>query len=613
MYLTQKNSEQYWVIDIEANGLEPTQIWCVVVKNLKTGEVETFIDRDEFLRWLNPESGAYRILIGHNILSYDAHWLNRLWDAGIAYTACVDTLVLSYLYNPALVDGHSLGAWGGRLGFKKTEHSEWNVFSSEMLEYCKNDVELTYLVYLALSKRMKSMGFSEKSCDIEHKIRVIIDEQQRHGFWFDRDRAERFRQDLRSTQSALAEQIQKLFPPSRTEVKRLTFRRLKDGSPTASYERHVQEHHSVEINSDGTYSCYDLVPFNLGSPIQRVRRLLALGWVPEKFTKTKSEEFPNGFPKVDEDALVRFAEISNRPEVGALAEWLVIQGRASMLDTWFNNLGGDSRIHGRIFTCGATTRRMTHNSPNTANIPSGAKAKYGHECRSFWGVEPGRGLVLVGYDAAGLETAGLCHYLNNPDATDILLRPKPDDIHTANSRRLTEALRREVDREWGAKTSWYAWLYGAFPPKLGEIVKGSAKDGDIVIDTFFRNVPGLKQLIENIQYEFKHNKGRLETIDGGFVLCPSLNAALNYKIQSAGAIVMKLTTILLDEQAKREGLWFAKVGDIHDEGQLETRADTADDLGRMAVACITRAGEELGFRVPLTGDYKVGINWSETH
>ena len=214
-----------------------------------------------------------------------------------------------------------------------------------------------------------------------------------------------------------------------------------------------------------------------------------------------------------------------------------------MLETWFNNLGQDSRIHGKVFTCGATTRRMTHNSPNTANIPSGAKAKYGKECRSFWGVEPGRELVLVGYDASGLETAGLCHYLNNSVATEILLRPKPDDIHTANSKRLSEALGWPVDREWGAKTSWYAWLYGAFPKKLGSIVGaskyGMSEDeaGEIVIETFFRNVPGLKKLISDIQSEWKTSGGRLRCIDGGFVVCPSLNAALNYKIQSAGSIV----------------------------------------------------------------------------
>lgn len=613
MYLRQQNPESYWVIDLEANGLAPTIIWCVVVRNLISKETRTFLTKEEFNDW-HYAGGPRRVLVGHNVLSYDVPVLNRLWDTGIPYGDCVDTLVLSYLYNPALPNGHSLESYGVRLGLPKIEHNDWEAYSPEMLHRCQQDVLLTEKVYLALQKKMLRLNYSEKSCEIEHDIRTIIDEQQRHGFWFDRQRASDFRVHLGSIQSDLAKQIQELFPPRRTKVAEFRFRRTKDGGTTASYGRHVQEYDDIVHDEDNqTYSCHRLVPFNLGSPLQRVERLLEIGWTPTKFTTTKSEKYPQGFPKVDEDALVCFAELSGKTEVRALAEWLVLQGRTSMLDTWFKNLGPDSRIHGRIFTCGATTRRMTHNSPNTANIPSGAKAKYGHECRSFWGVLPGSDLVLVGYDAAGLETAGLCHYLDNDAATDVLLRPKPDDIHTANSRRLTEALGRPVDREWGAKTSWYAWLYGAYPPKLGSIVKGSAKDGDIVVDTFFRNVPGLKELINGIQYEFRANNGRLVTIDGGTVLCPAVNAALNYKIQSAGAIVMKLTTILLDREIKSLGLRAHKVGDIHDEGQLECPTEEADTLGRLAVDCIRRAGRELGFRVPLDGDYKVGQSWADTH
>jgi hypothetical protein len=67
-----------------------------------------------------------------------------------------------------------------------------------------------------------------------------------------------------------------------------------------------------------------------------------------------------------------FAEISGRPEAGAIAEWLVLQGRATMIEGWLNNVNyEDHCMHGRVFTCAATTRRMIHNSPNTANIPEG--------------------------------------------------------------------------------------------------------------------------------------------------------------------------------------------------------------------------------------------------
>lgn len=608
-YLSYDNN--YWVLDIEADGLDPTKIWCVCLRNLITGEEKQFYDRDLFRSFLVDDY----ILIGHNIISYDVPSLNRLWETNIDLSRCVDTLVLSYLYNPALDGGHSLEAWGQRLKFPKGEFSDWTVFSQKMVDYCIQDVRLTEKVYKALIKKMKGIGFSELSCKIEHDIRIVIDEQQRHGFWFDQKRATDFLQHLRGKQSDLTEQIQRLFPPVSKLVKTGTFKFTKTGGLPAFIEKARDRYH-VTLDFDRLeYAYYENQEFNIGSPKQRVERLLALGWEPQKFTA-------KGFPKVDEDALVLFAESSGRPEVGAIAEWLVLQGRSSMVETWLNNLGQDSRIHGRVNTCGATTRRMTHSNPNTANIPSGAKAKYGHECRSFWGVQPNKDLVLVGYDAAGLETAGLCHYLNNKSATDILLRPKPEDIHTSNAKRLTEVLGWPVDREWGAKTSWYAWLYGAYPPKLGSIVKGTAEDGEKVIDTFFRNVPGLKGLIDGIQYEWKSNSGRLQTIDGGYVLCPSLNAALNYKIQSAGAIVMKYTSIILREETRKQKLVWNKVGDIHDEGQGEAEERLVylngegikrHPVGDLAVDCISRAGRDLGFKVALTGDYKVGTSWDQTH
>lgn len=543
--------------------------------------------------------------MGHNLLSFDVHTLNRLWDTGLELDRCCDTLVLSLLFNPALEDGHSLAAWGRRLKFPKGEISDWSECTPEMIEYCRNDVRLTCLLYKKLTERMLKIGYSEQSAEIEHKIRVIINDQQRNGFYFNRFGAEDFLLQLRKLQADLTEQIHGLFPPSLKLIKTGTFRRNKDGSLPAFITSARDRYKRVVVDeTSGTYEYHDLEEFNIGSPKQRVERLVGVGWEPTSFTE-------KGFPKVDEDSLVLFADTSGRPEVRAMADWLVLQGRSSMVETWLNNLGDDSRIHGRVNSCGATTRRMTHSNPNTANIPSGAKAKYGHECRALWQASPGT--VLVGYDAAGLETAGLCHYLGNAKATDILLRPKPDDIHTTNARRLSEALGRPVDREWGAKTTWYAWLYGAFPKKLGEILKGTPSDGEVVIETFFRNVPGLKGLIDEVRNEYYRNNGRLTCIDGGFVICPSASASLNYLIQSLGTILIKLSQIILDEEAKRIGLPFKLVASIHDESQCEVEKKYAEQLGKLAIWSIEEAGRQLKLNVPVTGEYKIGTNWSQTH
>lgn len=858
MYLD-NNIDDIIYFDIEANGLTPDRIWCAVFKYL--GNLYTFTDYDTIKGFIDEHVQAGHIFVGHNSISFDNYWLANLIGACIPLSQTLDTLVLSYLYSPNLEGGHSLEAYGDRLKFPKIAHTDWTQFSPEMLARCTQDVLLTEKVYLALRGRMVKIGFSELSCEIEHKTRELVDHQQRRGFYFKKGAAQALGSSLRAKQQSLEEEVHKLFPPVLGAVVSYTRRFLKDGSDTQSFLRHKEKYPKItEDRRDGEtiYTCWDWKVFNIGSPKQRIERLTALGYDPVERT-------PTGQPKVDEESLLKFAASSGRKEVGAIAEWLVVNGRANMIETWLNNLGSDSRMHGKVFTCGASTRRMTHSSPNTANIPSGAKAAYGHECRALWSVEPDSGLCLVGVDAGGLETVGLLHYLGNKEAEEILTKPKPDDVHTMNARLLTESLKRPIDREWGAKTCvpldtkiltkrgwkfwnelmlgeqvlgynsqtklkewtvlrainrtreevfdindsfrsfkatanhrwfvrqrrmgskswaringrymedqvrttaelntesniimnapfneeqdtvsyikgidgkydvnweqrvlqmshaervqfvqgfmladgyiptkpphtwrwsqnigniadglllasylihngqlyvsekasyntrmwnvvlsekshvtgarrkitslgeqdvwcpttdlgswvmrqgniititgncWYAWLYGAYPPKLGSIVKGPPSDGDIVVETFFRNVPGLKGLIEEVQKEWKRNGGLLKTIDGGYVRCPSVNAALNYRIQSLGAIVMKLAAIILFDTASQQRLPYSTVGTIHDEWQMEVQKDRAEELGKLAVESISEAARRLKFNLPLGGAFVLGEDWSMTH
>jgi len=105
----------------------------------------------------------------------------------------------------------------------------------------------------------------------------------------------------------------------------------------------------------------------------------------------------------------------------------------------------------------------------------------------------------------------------------------------------------------------------------------------------------------------------LKTIDGGYVRCPSIRAALNYKLQSAGAIVMKQAAIFARKEILSKGLDSMLVGTIHDEGQHDVNSNDGDEVGNACVRGIAQAGEELGFHVPLTGEYKIGANWAECH
>ena len=51
-----------------------------------------------------------------------------------------------------------------------------------MLEYCKQDVRITRKVAQELEK--EGSKFSSKSYELERKVRVIVDQQERNGFSF---------------------------------------------------------------------------------------------------------------------------------------------------------------------------------------------------------------------------------------------------------------------------------------------------------------------------------------------------------------------------------------------------------------------------------------------
>ena len=124
MYLNHKDLSKYWVLDIEGDGLKPTRLWCVVAENAATGEVCVFTDSEQFNRFIAANRDSY--FVGHNFLSFDVPWLNRLWESDIPYDRVVDTLVLSYMYNPRMPGGHSLEAWGERMKFPKLAHEDWS-------------------------------------------------------------------------------------------------------------------------------------------------------------------------------------------------------------------------------------------------------------------------------------------------------------------------------------------------------------------------------------------------------------------------------------------------------------------------------------------------------
>ena len=573
------------------------KIHIVVTKDLDTNEVNVWKEASQLREYLKDAT----LIIGHNVISFDAPILNRLWKTKIRLKNVQDTLILSRLLDPSREKGHSLEAWGESLGIPKINYRAiwlWlNDFPGEVISkeekvadgiefdyphmglmehYCVRDVEVCARLYNHLLMELDSKGFSQESRELEHKVAAIIAEQERNGFKLDTVYATCLLIDIKGKMAGIYEQMQHRWPPY--EVPRVSEKTGKQLKPL-------------------------LVTFNPGSRKQIGEKLIELGWKPKKFTET-------GQPMVDEKVL---EEIKNIPEAAMIAEYLMLQKRVAQIESWLEAVKADGRVHGKVITNGAVTGRATHSSPNMGQVPN-TSSLYGAECRECWTVEDGN--VQVGVDLSGIELRCLSHYMQDAEWQRELLE---GDVHWKNTQAFglvpmgttKEDIKEHKDARNLSKTLTYSVLYGAGPAKVGTTVGGSAKEGGRLIDNFMRNTPSLKKLKDKVD-RFSA-KGWVPGLDGRKIWVRSEHAALNSLLQSAGAIIAKKWIVVFTEELKSRKIPYKLLAWVHDEVQLETSPEYGDIVGKIVVESARKAGELLNFRCPVDAEYRVGKNWHDCH
>ena len=155
------------VFDIETNGLlyDVSKIHCI--STFDTEKEETYVYNDQDDETPSIWDGINQImeadtLAGHNLIGYDLAVLRKLSDGFHTDATVIDTLVLSRLYHPNLMEidkkrqwrhmplqlygRHSLEAYGYRLGEYKGDfgkNSDWQQWSQEMQDYMVQDVKVT--------------------------------------------------------------------------------------------------------------------------------------------------------------------------------------------------------------------------------------------------------------------------------------------------------------------------------------------------------------------------------------------------------------------------------------------------------------------------------------
>lgn len=648
-----------YTFDVETNGLldHLTEIKCLNVTDNGTGEELRFTDYPFYLDAHTglptddptPRQGTIldglllleeaSEICGHNICGFDIPAIQKVYPEWKPKGAVFDTAAVSRLLfvdiqdrdfsairkgklkdmPKNLIGTHKLAAWGYRLG---GEHKgdflpssfgwTWDdyPFSKECDDYCMQDVRTNVGLVTHLKNRIAEMNWSMESVELEQAVVTILQRQMDYGWLYDIDAAHRLVAELQKEKIALEDRLQEAFPPFYKKVGGL-FTPKRDNAKLG-YIAGVPVQKVV------------LTQFNPGSRDHVSSRLIDMyGWAPEKFT-------PEGKPKIDETVLseLPYAEAKLCSEYFTVNKKIgqVSDGKSSQLKL----VKSDGRMRGYVNHNGAVTGRMTHSRPNVAQTDTDPRV------RALYIVSPGK--KLVGCDADGIEGRCLGHYLAPSDGgayIKVILEGSKDDGTDLHSRNRDAV---GLNSRNNAKTIFYAWMYGAGDYKLGTVVyedwptekqerfnarySGDARNQQIARiggrarAALVAGIAGMKQLIDKVKAKSK-TPGYVIGLDGRRVYTRSAHAALNTLLQSAGALIMKKSLVLLDTQLQADGLvpgiHYEFVGNIHDELQIECEESHATAIGTAAAAAIAAAGEHFKFRCPLSGSYAIGDNWSETH
>lgn len=597
------------IIDIEADSLTPTKVHCIVFEDLDTDEVFVFDGkdmRDEFTKF-DKDVGTY---IGHNILGYDIPVLNRLLGTNISLDRITDTLIISRLLFTGLRRSHSLEAWGIELGHPKIEFSAYETYTPEMLTYCKGDVTLNRKLYEKVL-RPGLQGYSSYCVQLEHKVQAILNKQRENGFYIDFDKVCALEIHLAERLKTLELEILSEFPPARVLVeKNFVVKITKKGTPFASSMTKLAKYPDHVANIDGTYDLYESIPFNLGSPVQIVARMNACGWKPVEFTDA-------GNPRVSENNFNTLPDDAP-PAAHKLGDWLMVRNRLTTIRGWLEVRNSKTeKMHGTCIGIGAITHRMAHYDPQMANIP-GIKyddnkkeiPNYGREMRSCLTVKDLDKYCMVGVDISGIQLRILAHYLEDQKYTDSVCfgdSKLGTDIHSVHMNILRE-IYPPLTRD-GAKKFIYSMLLGASGKKLGHDMGTTPANGSKAKEKLFERIPAFKRVKKMCARAAE--RGYMIGIDGRRTPVKSEHFALSVYLQCGEAVIMKQALVYLHERSSH--IDFKQLAVVHDEVQCEVRRDQAEALGKLIVQCIEDAGKFFELRCPVTGGYKIGNNWAETH
>ena len=605
------------IFDLEANGYlyNATKIHCgAFAEDTGSGFSRPGLTQEEdvILKYLrNAET-----VIGHNITGYDIPLINKLYPGEIDWSKkrIFDTFLASCLVHPDQTWGHSIEAWGKKLGYpkEKVPITDWSEYTPLMGERCQVDVGINVEVYRELSNTW--LKLEPQVMMIECIVAMIHARQEMYGVWFNSVEAHELHAMLTKKADEIRDAVTAGIPPTIIQSgKSVDEPFTNKGTLAARVVNHFGAGDKVLDTIMGPFSKIAYKEFNLDSHPQVKEYLLSVGWKPTEWNFNASGRTS---PKLTEDSYD-----SLPPGLGKMiADYYVINHRRRYLYNEKKNgevkgalstVRDDHRVPAKAMTCATPTSRYRH-METVCNLPTPDKP-YGMEVRGLLGVKPGH--LQIGVDLSGIEARMMCHYaLPYPGGQDLADLVLTGDFHQHN------ADYWEVERG-PAKNGLYALMYGCGEAKLASQLGKPKGSGKKWFDIFWDSNPALKSLIDDVNGVYDSGRDLLG-IDRRRYSVRQKRMALNTLFQGGAAIVFKHWMRLCDEwiqQYNSMGPSHIQVHQMiayHDELQFELTCndtDEADIIASNLEDLAVKAGELLKIKVPIAAESKIGTNWAECH
>jgi hypothetical protein len=615
----------------------------------------------------NPDN----TIVGHNFFMFDIPSLEKIFKGIEIKATIVDSLLVAWYIEPNRIKQgrrYGLGDYGEEFGIKKPEISVWEGLSYEeyenrVIEDCKINTN-TWLKHLEMlrdlyendDKRIASLltflmtkGAVYKMHQ-DNPLTLGLKKCQEYLFLFDGLVAER------------VEKLKTVMPKIRvisTKTKPLKKEKI-DGRLTSAWIKWEEFliHCDLPLDSEGPIDYIKSYKEpNPQSPSQVKDYLFSKGWVPEIFNEavnTKGEK--NKVPQTkDKDknlckSILLLAK--DTPEILELEDLSLLQHRRGYFVGFLRDkIRGDKIVANLAgFT---NTLRIRHKTLVNLIKPS---APYGEYVRSL--LLPPEGMVMIGSDISALESVTRNNFVYDIDREFVEAQSHPfydahleiaeianlmtsaevffykwwkelrkntnitfkeiDDVTPEDFQIILDSYKTDKERDnfhdildkirAQSKQVNYSALYGIGSSKLGKELKISQSKAQNMIDAYWvknacvkvfadscerKTVNGqmwIKNPLNNYFYSLRSDRDAFSTLNQG---CGDYIFTLwQHNLMDAGVVLY---------------------GGFHDEIITCCKEEDCDRVIELLKSSMELVNIQLGLRVPVGIDYKIGENYSSVH